>query len=336
MRRRIHLLFAVAVAVVAIGTPWPHRDSTARATSTWTASSLASLVASSLAVTTVPKSLNPSLRTALPIANTSAALARYVNDITACDPIRHTAYARQPRPCYFGDVHATTTMAIFGGGSNLAWTVALDRPLRAAHIRIALFEFSGCMSPLLTASPTLFGQAWQNCNRWHSVLPAAIAATHPSIVLTSSGAYEAPDTDAAWVAAYAAQIEAIRARIPTARFVVMGSTPIFPTSVPNCVRNHQRSLSTCTFLESSLITDEKTFHGNNAERFDQIVARDADVATAAGATLIPTESWFCSAGRCPAVIGNYLVYRDDRHFFHPFLSALGPVVDQALRDAGLY
>jgi hypothetical protein len=36
------------------------------------------------------------------------------------------------------------------------------------------------------------------------------------------------------------------------------------------------------------------------------------------------------------VIGNYLVYRDDRHFFSPFLNALGPVVDRALRDAAIY
>ena len=335
MRRRV-LLFLVAVVLLVPGVNVTSAPKSAQAATPWTASSLAALVTASLSATTVPKTLNPSLRAALPVANTNAGLSRYVNEVTACDPIRHVEYARRPRPCFFGDTHATTTMAIFGGGSNLAWTVALDRPLSSAHIRIALFEFSGCMSPNLTASPTLFPQAWQNCNRWHAALPAAIAATHPSIVLTSSGAYESPDTDAAWVAAYADQIERIRVRVPTAKFVVMGSTPIFTTSVPNCVRDHQRSLGACTFLESTLIRDKKTFNGTNAQAFSAIVARDVDVATASGATLIPTEAWLCADGRCPAVIGNYLVYRDDRHFFTPFLTALGPVVDHALRDAGIY
>lgn len=333
-RRRLVPLFAATL--IAPFFTLPGQSGPVSAASAWTSSSLASLVSTSLGTTTIPKSLEPSLRVALPIANSPSALARYVNSFTACDPIRHPEYARRPKPCFFGDVASSNTLALFGGGSNLAWAEALDRPLRSAHIRIALFEFSGCMSPNLTASPTLFPQAWQNCNRWHGALPGAIAATHPSVVMTSSGAYEAPDTDAAWVAAYADQINKIREKVPTAKFVVMGSTPIFSWSVPNCVRNHQRSLEQCTFAESTLIRDKKTFNGSNAESFAQIVARDADVAAASNATLIPTEAWFCAAGRCPAVIGNYLVYRDDRHFFSPFLNALGPVVDRALRDAAIY
>lgn len=306
------------------------------ATAPWTASDLSTLVQQSLAVKTLPATLTPKLATALPIATSQSALAKYMAPYTGCDALRFPSYATNPRPCYFGDTSSSQTLAIFGGGSNLAWTVALDGPLRAAHIRIALFEFSGCASANVTASPKLFPQAWQNCNIWHQRLAPAIIALHPFAVLTSSGAYEAPVTDAQWVAAYADQINQIAAGLPDAKVVLMGSSPIFTKSVPGCLRDHQRSINQCVFLESTLIKDPKTYNGKNAEPFTQILARDHDIATATGATLIETTPWLCSGGRCPAVIGPYLVYRDDRHFFHPFLNALGPVVDKALRDAGLY
>ena len=331
MHRRLAALGVAATLIASCATALP-----SQAASTWTASDLASLVTSSLNLKKLPATLNPKLTAALPIATSQSALTKYMAPYTGCDALRFPSYATNPRPCFYGDTSATQTLAIFGGGSNLAWTVALDAPLKAAHIRIALFEFSGCASANVIASPTLFPQAWQNCNTWHRGLAAAIIALQPFAVLTSSGAYEAPVTDAQWVAAYADQINQIKAGLPSAKFVVMGSTPIFNKSVPTCLRDNQKSINRCTFLESTLIKDPKTYNGKNAEAFTQILARDHDVAAASGATLIETEPWLCAAGRCPAVIGSYLVYRDDRHFFHPFLLALGPIVDQALRDAGIY
>jgi len=331
VRRRLTILGTSLAILMSCATALPSRAGTP-----WTASDLSSLVASSLNVKKQPATLNPKLTAALPIATSQSALAKYMAPYTGCDALRFPSYATNPRPCFYGDTSATQTLAIFGGGSNLAWTVALDAPLKAAHIRIALFEFSGCASANVIASPTLFPQAWQNCNTWHRGLAAAIIALQPFAVLTSSGAYEAPVTDAQWVAAYADQITQIKGGLPDAKFVVMGSTPIFNKSVPTCLRDNQKAIDRCTFLETTLIKDPKTYNGKNAEPFTQILARDHDVATASGATLIETEPWLCSAGRCPAVIGSYLVYRDDRHFFHPFLVALGPVVDRALRDAGIY
>lgn len=331
MRRRIATLTAIVALFVTGGGSLP-----SGASAPWTSGTLAALVSTSLTHKTLPASLSPKLNAALPVATSQSALAKYMAPYTGCDALRFPSYATNPRPCYFGDTAAAQTLVIFGGGSNLAWTIALDAPLRAAHIRIALFEFSGCASANVTASPTLFPQAWRNCNTWHQRLAPAVIALHPFAVLTSSGAYEAPVSDAAWVAAYADQINQIRAGLPDAKVFLMGSTPIFSKSVPTCLRDHQKSVPSCTFLETTLIKDPKTYNGSNAEPFTQILARDHDVASASGATLIETESWLCSAGRCPAVIGSYLVYRDDRHFFHPFLVALGPVVDQALRDAGLY
>ena len=331
MRLRLASLGASLALVASCATALPSRAGTP-----WTASDLASLVSTSLAIKKLPATLNPKLTAALPVATSQSALAKYMAPYTGCDALRFPSYATNPRPCYYGDTAATQTLAIFGGGSNLAWIVALDAPLKAAHIRIALYEFSGCASASVIASPTLFPQAWRNCNIWHERLAAAIIALHPFAVLTSSGAYEAPVSDAAWVAAYADQINQITAGLPDVKVVLMGSTPIFTKSVPTCVRDNQKNIDRCTFVETTLIKDPKTYNGKNAEPFTQILARDHDVAAASGATLIETEPWLCSAGRCPAVIGSYLVYRDDRHFFHPFLVALGPVVDRALRDAGLY
>jgi hypothetical protein len=37
------------------------------------------------------------------------------------------------------------------------------------------------------------------------------------------------------------------------------------------------------------------------------------VVKAAGATVVPTVQWFCTATKCPPVIDNTIVYRDTEH-----------------------
>jgi hypothetical protein len=138
------------------------------------------------------------------------------------------------------------------------------------------------------------------------------------------------------VAAYAREIHAVSALLPRAKIVLIGSSPILPTYAPDCVMEHEENLQACTFDESSIIQASETSDGLNGETYAHILARDSEVAAASGAELIPSEPWLCYNEECPVTIGDYLVYRDDRHFFFPFLDALGPVIDHALHKAHIY
>ena len=49
-------------------------------------------------------------------------------------------------------------------------------------------------------------------------------------------------------------------------------------------------------------------------------------AKSAGFNVVDPESWICTATTCPAVVGNYLVYRDDTHLTTTFSAWLAPMV----------
>jgi hypothetical protein len=51
-------------------------------------------------------------------------------------------------------------------------------------------------------------------------------------------------------------------------------------------------------------------------------ADDEALAVAAGATFVDPTPWVCPSEPCPAVIGSYLVFRDNHHLTTPFSTAL--------------
>ncbi|MFD8726034.1 SGNH hydrolase domain-containing protein [Streptomyces sp. NPDC059629] len=56
----------------------------------------------------------------------------------------------------------------------------------------------------------------------------------------------------------------------------------------------------------------------------------------AGAALIDPKPWLCPrSGRCPVVVGDMFVYRDESHIAEAYAEALTPVLRQELRRLGM-
>lgn len=71
------------------------------------------------------------------------------------------------------------------------------------------------------------------------------------------------------------------------------------------------------------------------KRWVEIRDASGSAAEEVGATLIDTGMWFCDeAGACPAVIGDYIVRRDERHLTYDFGSFLAPLVAAWVIPAG--
>jgi hypothetical protein len=66
------------------------------------------------------------------------------------------------------------------------------------------------------------------------------------------------------------------------------------------------------------------------------VAAEAAATEASGGRYADLTELFCAADRCPAIVGNTLVYRDDNHVTMQYTRLLAPVlgalVDQTLAD----
>ena len=70
------------------------------------------------------------------------------------------------------------------------------------------------------------------------------------------------------------------------------------------------------------------------DRAHALGAFDGHAAAAlatAGASVIDLSDVYCDATRCPAVIGNVVVYRDENHITATFARTLGPTLTERLR-----
>ncbi|MGA2837803.1 MAG: SGNH hydrolase domain-containing protein [Acidimicrobiales bacterium] len=275
-------------------------------------------------ITTIPADLTPALEDFANPAQAKTLWGPWF--VRPCDPYVNPSQASNPTPCIFGDAASTRTIVLVGDSNVGNWAPALDIGLKAAGYRLAVFAFASCPTPDLTyPSPsygTLTGALLTECNQWHQTVPAAISALHPIAVLAASGStYLNVLTDQQWINGFAKLFDESTAGSPSAVRILMGTSP-FPGPSPNCLAATSNP-QTCAF----------SFTPGSATGYPSYVTRDALIAAASDATLIPTYPWFCHAGTCSPVVSNYLVYADTDHPTIAYSDYLAPVVTGAVLNA---
>ena len=86
-----------------------------------------------------------------------------------------------------------------------------------------------------------------------------------------------------------------------------------------CVAAHLSDVASCDFSTSRAYTypDRHTATRLGIEKFG-------------GVTIVDPQRWICANTRCPAVVGNLLVYRDGSHISVPFSKWLSPLITSLL------
>jgi hypothetical protein len=88
--------------------------------------------------------------------------------------------------------------------------------------------------------------------------------------------------------------------------------------VPTCLSAHLDDASACSPPRSVAV--------NQAG-----IAAEAAATRAGGGQYADITALFCTAQRCPVIVGNALVYRDDNHLTIEYAQVLAPVLG-ALAD----
>jgi hypothetical protein len=99
--------------------------------------------------------------------------------------------------------------------------------------------------------------------------------------------------------------------------VVIGDNPASLVDPPACLSGHVADASACATARA------------DAARPDRI-SGELTAARNHGATFVDTTDWFCTPDRCPVVVGDLLVLRDETHLTPPMAEFLTPVLDAAL------
>jgi SGNH domain (fused to AT3 domains) len=271
------------------------------------------VIAASVNTEAVPSNLTPSL------ADAAADKARPFQDGCLL-----TWTAIRQATCVYGDTSSSTTIALIGDSHATQWFPTLEHIAQQRQWRLEAFTKTTC--PLLVDLPIhspYLGREYTECEQWRTEIVERIQAQRPALVILGMSRRYAQDFQFTtygppWLTSLTRTVAQIHATGATV--LVLGPIPDPLTSVPTCLSAHLDSASACA--------PDRT----NALNAAGITAEQAATA-AGGGYYADLSSLFCTASRCPVIIGDNLVFRDDNHLTTSYAHWLAPVISAHINQA---
>lgn len=244
--------------------------------------------------------------------------------------LREPFQSGQPE-CAMGDTASSTTVALVGDSHAATWTTAFQQIALQRDWRLEMLAKGAC--PLLDLAPTnplsRMADYLGRCGEWRAQILERLEADPPRLIVLglwrgygteeSLSGYRA--YDAAWTDALTRLVQRLRGT--GAQVLVLGPIPSPGFVVPVCLSGYLDDVPACTPERASAVNESG------------IAAEDAATYAGGGHYGDLTEL-FCTADRCPVIVGNTLVYFDATHTTLAYARVLAPAVgalaDRALAD----
>jgi hypothetical protein len=220
--------------------------------------------------------------------------------------------------CATADTGSATTVALVGDSHAAMWNPALEQVAEQRHWRLETLGRSPARCRAYR-SPAL-GRQCTECQQWRGEIGARLQAEHPRLIVLGMGRRYGPDFgftshDPAWVDSLGRAVRQLRSTGATV--LVLGPVPDPHSTVPTCLSAHLADATACSLAVN-----------------DAGIAAEKTATSASGGHYADLTPLFCTAERCPVIVGNDLVFRDDNHVTTAYAQALAPVIG-ALADQAL-
>jgi peptidoglycan/LPS O-acetylase OafA/YrhL len=271
-------------------------------------------VAASANLTAVPSNLNP------PLAD--ATNERTAMMLKGC--LRTPFQDGQPE-CATGDTTSSTTVALVGDSNAAMWGQAFQQVAQDRRWRLETLTRQGC--PLLKlrfVSPQL-RREYTECEQWSAQIVDRLRAEHPPLVVLSITRQYGRTGEGissygpAWIDSLTRLVQDLRGS--GSRVLVLGPIPDPGSVVPVCLSGHLDDAMVCSPARSKAVNDNG-------------IAAETAATNVGGGRYADLTALFCSATRCPVIVGNTLVYLDKIHLTIEYSRLLAPVLE-TLADRAL-
>ena len=225
-----------------------------------------------------------------------------------------------------GDTASTTAVALLGDSHATMWAPAFQQVAEQRHWRLETLTKGACppMSLPVTSFLGRLVEHVQRCEQWRGEVMARLRAEHPRLVVVSmSRGYGGLDYlpkpyNQAWSDGLNRLVQQLRGI--GAQVLVLGPVPNPYKAVPICLSGHLDDATACSSPRSTAVNRPG-------------IAAETAATKAGGGHYDDLTELFCTADRCPVVVGNTMVYFDD-HLTSEYARALAPAMG-ALADRTL-
>jgi hypothetical protein len=226
--------------------------------------------------------------------------------------------------CVYGNPSSETTVVLFGDSHAMQWFPAFNALANERNWRLVALSKSACPPAEVTVTNASLRREYRECDEWRERTLERIAQEeNPSMVVTSSlPTYRVRedgkrlDRDAsneALVEGYASTLRKLRST--GAQIVVVKDVPHPHRDIPQCVSQALDNLEDCAIPRSKALD------------YPPLNVRAAE---AESVHLIDPTPVLCLERRCPAVIGDVLVYRNGAHLTPTYVRTLTPWLGKQL------
>jgi peptidoglycan/LPS O-acetylase OafA/YrhL len=226
---------------------------------------------------------------------------------------------RQP-VCTYGPATATRTVVLLGDSHALQWFPAVEDLAARNGWRLVSLTRSSCTPAPVAVVNAKLHRRYVECDAWRSGALSRIDRLRPDLVLVTSKtnypgmlAGRPADPDRLWREAWARLFAALRA--DAGRVVLLSDTPTLSRDPLDCLTT--RDVADCAEPPGIVLRDPDWRAGAES------------VARRAGVAVVDPTPWLC-ARRCPLIVGDLLVYRDNNHLTSAYAASLSPLLRRAL------
>ncbi len=218
--------------------------------------------------------------------------------------------------CVLGDRTASRTVVLFGDSHAWQWTDALAAVASQRGWKLATYAKALCPAEDVT-NPNVIDEASTHCTQWRNAVFARLAVLRPALVVMSSFLLDfGPLGTARSTGDMTKTLDKLKA--DGSKVVYIADTPAPGFNVPDCLSENLTDIQECGFRLNAGFPYPDLWSALN-----QTAAGD-------GALVIDPTPWLCTATVCPPVIGNTIVYPDDRHLSKSYTRTLTPELSAAL------
>ena len=227
--------------------------------------------------------------------------------------------------CATGDTASPTTVALIGDSGAAMWSRAFEQIATQRRWRLETLTKMGCPVLNLRLFSQLQQREYTECTQWSAQILDRLRAEHPRLVVFSvSRLYGLSGQGVsayspAWIDSLTRLVQQLRNT--GAHVLVLGPIPNPHSVVPVCLSEHLDDVTACSQSRSKAVNQTG-------------IAAETTATQAGGGQYADLTALFCTADRCPVIVGNTLVYLDKNHLTLEYAGLLAPAIG-ALADRAL-
>lgn len=264
-----------------------------------------SAVTAALAVKELPSNLSPGL------ADVSSEMQR----IYAGGCMRKELELGQPE-CAMGDARSPTTVALVGDSHAAMWAAGFQRVATDRHWRLEVLTKGRC--PLLDVPVIVYGREYTECEQWRAEILTRLHQEHPKLVVLDMsrgyGGRGQPDDHTSYTTAWFNSVTRMvqELRSTGAEVLVLGPIPDPQQPIPDCLAK-LKNPKLCSAPRAAAVNEAG-------------IGSETTAVEVGGGKYVDITPLFCTPDRCPAIIGNTLVYFDAYHTTLEYTKSLAPLL----------